>query len=234
MKDTVYCVMITNGDDTNRDLFRKLSIKNFIEQTYQNKKLIIVNEGKKLDFNSEDILQVSIHNRKARKLTLGDLRNIALEMIPTDSIFTVWDDDDYRDPNYLKSLYAALKSDDFVFTTKRVEMNINNDFVWIMELKSGFVTFFGRKKFGMKYDSKDVNEDVNLKQSIIKHYRYKLLNNNPLMYIRRVHQNNTSILVSKDKNKIKDTTGNKVYFEHEASKYQIAKVREALNLSKVL
>jgi hypothetical protein len=216
--DMIYCVMVTGKSEYRRN-FALTSIKNFNRQNYTNKRLIIINEGDPLIISGhkEDILEIIIHDRKEKKLTLGDMRNIAFDFIPEEGIWTLWDDDDWRCDNYLSILFSNLGNDDFVFLTKRTEYNIKSKLVWVMELKTGFVIMFGRKKWQCKYDSKEFNEDIMLKNYVKENFRYKLINNDPVIYLRNVHEDNTSILVNKNKSEIKDTKLNKYYFEIEAT-----------------
>lgn len=217
--ENIYCVMVT-GKDINRLQFAKKSIQNFKDQDYQNKKLIIINENEQKIFNQEtnnDILEIQISDRKEKYLTLGDLRNIAFNFIPINSIWTLWDDDDIRSSNYLSYLNHRLRNYDYILFTKRIEHNANTNFSWIMELKSGFVIFFGRKKYDTLYDSTEFNEDIPLKKLIIDKYKHLIIDNDPKIYVRVVHKNNTSIIVKKNKNNVKDTSKNKIYFEHKIS-----------------
>lgn len=214
--ETIYCVMVTGK--VYRTKFAEVSIKNFKQQTYQDKKLIIINEGKKITTSPDsDILEICISNRKKKGMTLGDMRNIAFEFIPEGALWTLWDDDDWRSDDYLSYLYNRLGNNDYVFFTKRIEHNLNTDFTWVMELKSGFVIMFGRKNWRLRYDNVEYNEDIFLKNMIKERMKYKIIDNNPMIYIRFVHNTNTSVIANKKKYEIKDTRDNKLYFEYDAT-----------------
>jgi len=221
--DVVYCVMITGKED--RWDFAQISIKNFKRQNYQKKKLIIINEGKKLNISDPDILEISITNRKAKKMTLGDMRNLAFEFIPEGALWTLWDDDDWRSDNYLTYLYNRLGKNDYLFFTKRIEHNLNTNFTWIMELKSGFVIMFGRKNWELKYDSTEYNEDIPLKQDVKAKTEYTIIDNDPKIYVRMVHKTNTSVIANKKKDSLRDTKKNKSYFEYNATPDIVAYVK---------
>lgn len=228
--ETIYCVMVT-GKDAERLNFGKIAINNFNKQTYKNKRLIIINEGDALNEVDKDILEIVVSNRKEKGLTLGDLRNMAFEFIPEDALWTLWDDDDWRQDIYLTTLQASIKKNDYVFFTKRIEYNLNNGFSWVMELKTGFVILFGRKNWRCKYESKDFNEDVSLKSYIMKNLNYVILKNDPKIYIRTIHKNNTSVLVKKSKDEIADTKHNKVYHEYAANKDETSYANNIINLN---
>lgn len=213
--DVVYCVMITGKDA--RLNFAEIAIKNFKKQDYQKKKLIIINEGKQLNVSDPDILEISITNRKQKKMTLGDMRNLAFEFIPEGALWTLWDDDDWRSDNYLTYLYNRLGSNDYIFFTKRIEHNLNTNFTWVMELKSGFVIMFGRKNWELKYYSSEYNEDIPLKQDVKAKTKYVIIDNDPKIYVRMVHKTNTSVMTNQKKDSLKNTTNNKNYFEYNAT-----------------
>ena len=65
-KEKIYCIMITGKDDVRLEYASK-SIKNFEEQTYQNKILLIMNH------NSQKILTDDIINNHPAKLTIVSL-----------------------------------------------------------------------------------------------------------------------------------------------------------------
>ena len=217
--EPIYCVMITGKNDA-RQKFAELAIKNFKLQSYPNKKLVIINESEPLHVNDDDMLEIVISSKQRDSLTLGDMRNMAFEYIPENAIWTTWDDDDWRSNNYLQYLFDRLKHFDYIFFTKRIEHNINTSFTWIMELKSGFVIMFGRKREFAKYDSKEYNEDIMLKKTISKHLKFNVIDNDPIIYIRFTHKDNTSTLVKRDKINVKDTSSNKVYFERPANQME--------------
>ena len=215
--ETIYCVMVTGK--VYRTKFAEVSIKNFKQQTHQDKKLIIINEGKKITTSPDsDILEICISNRKKKGMTLGDMRNLAFEFIPEGALWTLWDDDDWRSDDYLSYLYGRLGNNDYVFFTKRIEHNLNTNFTWVMELKSGFVIMFGRKNWRLKYDNVEYNEDILLKKMIKEQMKYIIIDNNPMIYIRFVHNTNTSVIANKKKYEIKDTRDNKLYFEYDATR----------------
>jgi hypothetical protein len=229
--EPIYCIMIT-GKDKSRWDFANISVDNFKRQTYPNKRLIIINEGKSLMQIGDNILEIKLDDREKKGMTLGDMRNIAFEFMPDNAVWTLWDDDDWRSDDYLDYLYNNLQDKDYVLFTKRLEHNLNTGFTWTMELKSGFVILFGRKQVSdkCKYESKDVNEDVLLKNYIKDNLKFKLIeDNNPNIYIRMVHKNNTSILVNQNKSCVKDTSQNKVYYEYDASEDDIRYVKNIVD-----
>lgn len=197
----IYCLMIT-GKDNERYKFARISIINFLLQTYDNKYLIIINHGsERLDNGNVDgrIKEIMI-SKKDR--TLGDLRNISLSYVPDGEIFTTWDDDDWRSENYLQSLYNILIKNkaEMVMIRNRIEYNLNNKSIWKSSLRTGFPIFFMIKDNDVKYDSYDTLEDQIIKiKSYKMHKRIIVYDNDARLYIRYIHKNNTSPYVNKDR-----------------------------------
>lgn len=223
--ETIYCVMVTKHD---RREFMLHSVRNFKEQDYQNKRLVIISESKEVHptLNDERILQMPVS--RGSGVTLGALRNIAFSAIPERALFTVWDDDDVRSTDYLSTLKGELGKNDFIMFTKRIEYNMNTDFSFVMELKPGFVLYFGRKYKDIEYEDVNVNEDVQLRETIKAKYKTKVFENDPKLYIRVVHSDNTSLLVNEGKKKVRDTGSNSMYFEHEINQDDVEYTRERI------
>lgn len=203
----IYCIMIT-GKDSTRYKFAKLSIENFQNQTYHYKHLLIVNHGQKLlthpGSQMPNISEILV-NKEKHNLMLGDLRNIALEMVPINAFWFPWDDDDYRHPLLLQSLAdtAIKKSADVVSLTTRLEYNKNTRFCWKMTIRSGMVLSLVKKDPRFQYLRKDSLEDIHLLDTYKKYgYNVVTINNNPMWYLRLVHSNNTSLYVNPNKKSV--------------------------------
>ena len=124
MNEKIYAIMATSNFPY-RQLFIKNAIASFLAQTYDNKKLIIVNHGDPIkDIPSSNVLQVQVNPRKVRsesnhgsskkdhKVAVGLMRNMAMDMLPPDAVWMVWDDDDWNHPNRMKEQYEYLKNND--------------------------------------------------------------------------------------------------------------------------
>lgn len=214
----IYCLMVTGYNETRRK-FAKVSIRNFEEQTYRNKHLIILNQSKnKLIKNEkENILEVYID--KTHK-TLGEIRNISLQFVPPNAIWTTWDDDDWRHQTYISHMISEMRqrNADFLMFTNRFEYNLNNKFAFKMSLQSGFMTFFSKYNPNIQYEHKSTSEDVKVKTYAINKLRTHIYNNDAKMYIRLIHGDNTSVFVEPNKSDVKNTNNNKMYFENKLNK----------------
>lgn len=108
MTDTplISCICATYG----RPSHLEEAIACFLNQTYPNKELIILNSlpDQELRF---DHPQVKIINLSRRPATLGECRNMAIQQCSGEWLVT-WDDDDIYLPNHLQNFAAALDSGD--------------------------------------------------------------------------------------------------------------------------
>ena len=201
----VYGIMIT-GKDEQRLQWAALAVQNFADQTYPFKKLVIVNHGERrviVQSQDENKVYEFMVDKTANKLTLGELRNIALQMVPFGALWTIWDDDDYRPPSYLDALVNKRTelATDVLAICQRMEYNILLQTSWIAAKKSGFVLFIAPRDDRVTYLDLDSMEDMNILDSFANvGYKVKAWkDNSPNMYLRLVHNNNTSRYVNPSK-----------------------------------
>lgn len=214
---TVYGIMITGKDD-DRIAIASVSCRNFFEQDYTGtKRLIIINHhtSSVQAHSNKDVVQIFVDRKKN---SLGAMRNIALELVPTNALWTTWDDDDYRSPDYLWKLYRCMNNNNAAAATfiNRYEFNSNTDTAWRMTLQSGFVTMLCKKIPGYYYLNKDSLEDINLKDFYSRQSGgIAIYKNKPdeLMYIRLIHKNNTSLYVEPNKVAPANTSSKSDYME---------------------
>lgn len=226
-KTNVYCIMVTN-----RVAFARVAIENFKRQSYPDKKLIIVNTSDQAlqTTDANHLMKVDrsileIQTVRHKHTTLGSLRNMALSLVPFMSIWTTWDDDDWRSDDYLSSLYYALTRDRakrYLVYMNRLEWNTNTDLVYRVSMENGTFVYFVYKDDVMPdFDNSDTRED----ESIMRYIRYNtdadkrttILDNDPTLYVRLVHGRNTSEFVDPDKRQI-DTQSHGGYVESEATR----------------
>ena len=108
----ISCLLVTaNG---RLDYFKR-SVQCFVDQTYPNKELVIVNEGNK-EYQKLMTEHVKSLERKDirfelldRYYTLGALRNISLGLSDGE-VFCQWDDDDFNFPSRLATQFSFLKN----------------------------------------------------------------------------------------------------------------------------
>lgn len=216
----VYCLMIT-GHSLDRRLFAVKSVANFLDQSYKNKHLIIINQNKNslLKRDYTNVLEVYVDKKDK---SLGELRNISLQLVPPHAIWTTWDDDDYRDLYYIEIMIRKFleKKCDFLMFQNRLEYNLKNNFAFKLTLKSGLMTFFARSNPNLVYDHVSTLEDKVIKSYALKNLKVYIYDNNPLLYVRTIHNSNTSVYVNSARKSISDTSKNKDFFEYNLNKFE--------------
>lgn len=228
---TIYAIMITGKDERRISFARLIGIKNFDTQTYKNKKMIIINHGvlPVLTSPRKDIYELMVNKGP---MTLGDLRNIALELVPYNNISLVWDDDDWRSPDYMQHMIKHLLSSKSmaVFMKNRLEYNLANGYTFRSSFSTGNTHVMMLKVDKMRYMPKDTLEDTHL-QSNIKEMKkkYLALENDPRMYVRIIHQNNTSPFASDARNDIVKYSPSFYYQEHNATSEQKDYATDTIN-----
>ena len=216
----MYCLMVT-GHKPSRIPYAKKSVHNFLNQTYENKHLVVLNQGADAVLSDDEhlrdnMLEVFVDNRGK---TLGEIRNMSLQFVPPNAIWTTWDDDDWRAPVYLATMERTMRDNgsDFLMFQNRVEYNLLNGFAFRLTLRSGLMTFFARNRPDLQYAHSATSEDRPLKDYARRHLKTHLMDNDPKLYVRLVHGDNTSVYVDKHKHLLRDTTKNKDFFEQALS-----------------
>ena len=226
----INCIMIT-GKDASREQFAQRSLANFREQSYASKRLIIINHASytvlnKTKENNEYEFYV---DKDTHSLSLGQLRNISLNLVPINEMWTTWDDDDVRSSNYLELMYEILcKNDaDVVSLARRIEYNQLNEFVWQIKQTKGLPIILAKQDLRVRYLNTNTMEDINLLDDFRKvgNKVHIDIGNNPFIYIRTVHDNNTSLYVSKDKNTVNGTFGGDTYSESNVTPKEAMQVK---------
>lgn len=230
----ITCIMIT-GKDQARTALARSSVQNFLQQTYTSKQLLILNHG------TEPVLQPAKNGNdgvfefmiQKNTLTLGDLRNIALQMVSLRGLWTTWDDDDWRSPHYLEALQTEriATNTDVLCLSKRIDYNSNTGFLWMAHRKPGFVLFLAPVDSHIQYLSRDSMEDVSIIDEYKKRgYKVGVFDNDPLLYIRLVHTNNTSQWVNPHKTSVhQSTSANAVYVEQDLNESQLASAHKIIS-----
>lgn len=199
--------MVTGKDDR-RLSFARGAVNNFIEQRdyypIEYLHLIIINHNQTKVIGNTIHENISEHYVSKEGKTLGDLRNIAIGMVPKGAIWVTWDDDDIRMPGYLKAMYENMRASKAcaAMITNRFEYNVRSCSAWQSRLESGFLWFMVEKcseTEHLLYDSVNTNEDKPIKDFLLKMSNNKCtwIQNDPSWYIRLIHSDNTSMYVDK-------------------------------------
>jgi len=113
----VTAVMLT-GHDARRRPLAKIAIECFLQQTWENKNLLIINQGE-----PHNIPDVQIRGYMVKEdtlftapVTIGMLRNIAHEYADAEYLIN-WDDDDYHHPDRIAVQIDPFKHDNRLLGT---------------------------------------------------------------------------------------------------------------------
>lgn len=202
-QETMYCIMVT-GKNGSREQLAKHALVSFNRQTYRNKVLVIMNHGEYSVKSKEDRWPNIVEVHVDRNTVLGSMRNASIDLIPSGCVFAVFDDDDYRSDNYLQVMKNAMDSNgaDLVCCANRLECNLKNNFVWKTYLRKGLPnTIVARKTDNIRYKNLQTMEDTSFIADYAASGRKVLVidDNDPKIYIRTVHGDNTSLYADPDK-----------------------------------
>ncbi len=191
--EPITAVMVTGKDDDHAGLARN-SILSFLEQTYPNRRLVIVNDGGYCfeipGVPEGHIIQVNPDERR----TLGELRNMSLERVPPDGLWVQWDDDDWHHPSLLAEQYGVLKEKDAeaCFLKRQVKYAFSRNAGWLDGCDWGFAgTIMARRKEEVRYELPELGEDSLVQEIYQKRYRCCLWDNPPHYYLRFIHGYNS-------------------------------------------
>lgn len=187
----VSCLMVTK----NREYLAKRAIFCFMQQTYVNKELVIIDDGESSELaeyvRKLNHPQISHYHLPDRHLKLGDLRNISIDKA-TGSYLAQWDDDDLSDPLRIELQMAVIQS------FKVDGCLLDNIYVWWphqQRLAKSFRrtwegTLICRKDIFTEYPSLHRGEDTEVVKLAIQTHRIATLDR-PDLYVYSCHQNNT-------------------------------------------
>lgn len=105
--ERIFAMMVT-GKGPERARLARASVRSFLLQEYGNRALVVVNDGPfDVDVSAIPIDRVTVVRPGGRR-PLGELRNLGLDAVPDGSLWTYWDDDDWRHPKLMGAQRAML------------------------------------------------------------------------------------------------------------------------------
>lgn len=202
--------MPTGGSDL-RIRWAQLSVSWFHQQTYENKHLLILNShptlhvvppnGTSGDVKEKEanVIEIKVNRKYPHLTTLGDVRNFSLSLVPKDAFVYIWDDDDYHHPDLLRRLAERLSQTGkaTVFLKNRINYNLATNALWLSSDKRGLVHFMAdiNKLRTEKFAYLSLNSAEDQPVHLIS--EKEVIDNNPSLYIRFTHHENTSLYVNK-------------------------------------
>ncbi len=187
--EAIYGVMIT-GHDPFRIPFARLAIESFLEQTYTNKTLLIVNHGTTSlgPFQTDSIIEICA----PQDTILGALRNIALDYLPENCLWVQWDDDDWRHPKTIEAQYHHLISNhaDLCFLKNKIQYIFTLNCAW-EDKGTVYGSIMARNSISVRYREVEKSEDFHFLREFGRLHKTVSWNNPPYYYLRFIHGHNT-------------------------------------------
>lgn len=201
--DKISCIVPTY----NRHELLCNCIQYYLDQTYDNKELIIVDDSTKRisDLNKryitnlkrDDILYVN-----CPRTTIGNKRNQAIK-ISTGTIICFWDDDDIHKPLRLqRQLSQMLKTRCDISFLKNVPCLINDEIVHIPRKLhdnwwwKGYICptmMFRRRLWGLcKFRNTNISEDSGFVKGLTNNIKIDVWNTTQILFVYNVHSNGVS------------------------------------------
>jgi glycosyltransferase involved in cell wall biosynthesis len=195
----VKALMITGKDKAHLRLALS-SVKSFLSQTYQNKELIIINDGYytvKDHIDDDRIIEYKLPIDPNR--TLGELRNISLDKVDTGEYWVQWDDDDWHREDFIEWFMTKMVAEgiDVAAMNSQVRhcFEYNNSYVhWFRNGKTPIAGTLVSKKLPFQYPTTRKGEDsVFVLEIMASKYNFKIVDTSkePELYLRFIHGNNT-------------------------------------------
>ncbi len=154
----VTAVMITGKSQARNPLARE-AVRCFVEQTYIPRELLILNEGKEaIGVEAGNIREIRIEKVATR--TLGDLRNLALELAYGDWLIQ-WDDDDWYGPERIEAQMRARRRGAAVLLGDIIHYSLRRHSGFKTDWASGFPGSILHERNGtLRYPSLSRGEDI--------------------------------------------------------------------------
>lgn len=198
----ISAVMIT-GKSPERYALARVAVSAFLRQTYTHRRLSIVNHGDEPVMTSEltEALtrvpkghRVGVSENCLRLkagMTLGDLRNRALQNIGS-GLVVIWDDDDYARHDYMETMYDAWHPGYVVLMQNQIRHDLENNRSCVKTVRSGHV---GQSFFELKADRQEMYQSLHKHEDAVlikEHFGDKIITirNDPCLYVRNFHGNN--------------------------------------------
>lgn len=191
----VSCLMVT----ANRRNLARRAIQCFLNQTYSNKELVIIDDGKE-DYRPvlEEVPEEQVKYVKLKKepdFVLGKLRNRSLEEASGDYLIQ-WDDDDWYHPNRIQIQADILNQGHDACCLSSALMHLDTeefmDHPYVGVLPDGIPgSIMHRRNDTIRYPETRRAEDTVYLQEFMKLRYHKLDDSYNYLFLRAYHGDNT-------------------------------------------
>lgn len=194
MQPTICAVMVTGIPG--REYLAKLAIRAFTEQDHPHKHLLVINDGDPLPL---DTVADCTELRPTPGMSLGQLRNYALDHLPSGVKYVVqWDDDDYSHPSRMRRQlqYQGETAASVLRYVTHCNLQTGNMRVCVPTRRPnhGFPgTVMHRADTTFRYPEIGKGEDTEFIRKWVRTSQLVIINNNtsPTLYVRSFHGKNT-------------------------------------------
>ena len=182
----VSAVMIT-GKHPSRTNLARVAVRCFLEQTYSEKELVIINDSE---------IPLAVSNPQVREIlvpfspsvTLGDLRNLGIDHSRGDLLIQ-WDDDDWHHPNRIDRQVSAWTKGVAVLLREQIRYNSCNGNAFLHQNPKGIIgTILHERRCAARYPSIRKAEDTRFLRQF---HLQNVVHSIPPLYIRLCHGANT-------------------------------------------
>ena len=191
--EPVFALLVT-GKHPEREALARGAVEGFLHQSYRNRVLVVVDDGEQpLDLSAVPPDRKRIIRPSGRR-TLGELRNLALDTVPADGLWTYWDDDDWYHPARITAQRKVL--DTFgvpaCLLTWQVKYSLPHDVAYVDGYRGGFAgSLLSRKHPTLRFPPWAAAEDSAYLDALKQAWPWYAWNNPPHLMLRFFHGTNT-------------------------------------------
>lgn len=192
-REPIFALLVT-GKHAARAPLAQGAVASFLNQDYGNRFLVVVDDGERpLDATTVPAERALVIRPPGRR-SLGYLRNLGLDAIPADALWTYWDDDDWRHPRQLTAQRKVLDTLGVpaCLLTRQVKYSLIHDVAYVDHHPGGFAgTLMSRKHPTLRFPSVAASEDSAYLDALKKVWSWYPWNNPPHLMLRFFHGANT-------------------------------------------
>jgi glycosyltransferase involved in cell wall biosynthesis len=184
--------MVTSGSDFRRRV-AGLAIESFCKQTYQPRELLILNYGERIGISGVGVREESVDFPGS----LGALRNMVFERAEGEYV-AIWDDDDYYRSDRLAWQMGRIGKAEACVLGRIINCRLDTGESRVMDFHpfpqggcAASVLF--RRDTLHRYGDLNVSEDNVFMESLRLAGELKAWDNDPLMYVRMLHADTTTV-----------------------------------------
>jgi glycosyltransferase involved in cell wall biosynthesis len=193
LKRPMVSALMLTGKCPEREPMARVAVRCFLNQTWPNKQLVIINHGKyTLATGDPRIKEIKVV--KDENLTLGDMRNRSIDESDGEWLIQ-WDDDDWHHPARMEIQMERARVDCLVTFLWQIRLNLVNETAFYDKMDGGqHMSILFHRRILYRYLPLEIREDTEFKRNFkqVEAIDNSVLNPtcDPLMYIRTFHGRN--------------------------------------------